>query len=153
MDWTLSLETLSWLLLTPFLTLGAVSPDVFSIHVKLIVYLRSTPFLNVHWCLDKLGKTGSTLQYINGIILLSTFFGVRICYGWYMVCFTRVTRVIFFGVLLVTMTPIYRVMVSCTRYGKSRIRSHLLSRTPCSPETLYWTRWTYSGTSKCLKQI
>lgn len=41
--------------------------------------------MNVHWCLDKLGKTGSTLQYINGIILLSTFFGVRICYGWYMV--------------------------------------------------------------------
>ncbi|KAK7693807.1 hypothetical protein QCA50_003379 [Cerrena zonata] len=51
---------------------------------RFLLWELSTPFLNIHWCLDKLGKTGSTLQYINGIILLSTFFSVRICYGWYM---------------------------------------------------------------------
>ncbi len=35
--------------------------------------------------LDKTGYTGSTFQLINGVFLLSTFFLVRIVYGWYTV--------------------------------------------------------------------
>lgn len=35
--------------------------------------------------LDKTGYTGSTFQFINGAFLLSTFFLVRIVYGWYIV--------------------------------------------------------------------
>ncbi|KAI0072276.1 DUF887-domain-containing protein [Panus rudis PR-1116 ss-1] len=51
---------------------------------RFLLWELSTPFLNIHWFLDKLGKTGSTIQYINGILLLSTFFAVRIVYGLYM---------------------------------------------------------------------
>ncbi|KNZ79336.1 hypothetical protein J132_10687 [Termitomyces sp. J132] len=41
----------------------------------------STFFLNIHWFMDKTGRTGSTAQFVNGIFLLSAFFGVRLMYG------------------------------------------------------------------------
>ncbi|KAI0705937.1 DUF887-domain-containing protein [Cytidiella melzeri] len=50
---------------------------------RFLFWELSTPFLNIHWFLDKTGKTGSTFQLINGVLLLSTFFFVRIVYGWY----------------------------------------------------------------------
>jgi len=31
--------------------------------------------------LDKTGRTGSRIQLVNGLLLLSTFFGVRLVYG------------------------------------------------------------------------
>ncbi|KDQ60907.1 hypothetical protein JAAARDRAFT_191041 [Jaapia argillacea MUCL 33604] len=48
---------------------------------RFLLWELSTPFLNIHWFLDKTNRTGSTLQLINGFFLLSTFFGVRIVYG------------------------------------------------------------------------
>ncbi|SPN97826.1 related to DUF887 domain protein [Cephalotrichum gorgonifer] len=48
-----------------------------------ILWELSTPFLNIHWFLDKLGKTGSNLQLYNGLILITTFFSCRIVYGSY----------------------------------------------------------------------
>lgn len=48
-----------------------------------ILYELSTPFLNVHWFCDKLNMTGGTLQFYNGIMLLATFFGSRLCWGTY----------------------------------------------------------------------
>jgi hypothetical protein len=61
---------------------------------------RSTPFLNIHWyqnhstpgralrltvtpfrMLDKTEQTGSPLQFVNGLILMSTFAGARLVYG------------------------------------------------------------------------
>ncbi|KAK5115949.1 hypothetical protein LTR62_000405 [Meristemomyces frigidus] len=51
--------------------------------VNFILYNLSTPFLNVHWLLDKLGKTGSNLQLVNGIALISTFFSARLVWGSY----------------------------------------------------------------------
>ncbi|KAI0819028.1 DUF887-domain-containing protein [Irpex lacteus] len=51
--------------------------------VRFLFWELSTPFLNIHWFLDKTGYTGSTFQLINGVFLLSTFFLVRIVYGWY----------------------------------------------------------------------
>lgn len=47
-------------------------------------------FLNIHWFLDKLGKTGSTLQLVNAFFLLSSYvlarltFGVYNSYSWFM---------------------------------------------------------------------
>lgn len=51
---------------------------------RFLLWELSTPFLNVHWILDKLNMTGSNLQFINGIVLLATFFCARIAYGWYL---------------------------------------------------------------------
>lgn len=51
--------------------------------VNLILYELSTPFLNIHWFMDKTGKTGSTAQLLNGILLLMTFGGSRLVWGTY----------------------------------------------------------------------
>ncbi|OAK96163.1 DUF887-domain-containing protein [Phaeosphaeriaceae sp. SRC1lsM3a] len=48
-----------------------------------ILYELSSPFLNIHWFCDKLNMTGSTLQFVNGILLLFTFFSCRLCWGTY----------------------------------------------------------------------
>lgn len=49
--------------------------------VRFLFWELSTVFLNIHWFLDKTGKTGSVLQLLNGIILLATFFCVRCIWG------------------------------------------------------------------------
>ncbi|KAK2466750.1 hypothetical protein APHAL10511_001008 [Amanita phalloides] len=49
--------------------------------VRCLVWEASTFFLNNHWFLDKIGRTGSTLQLANGLCLLLTFICVRIIYG------------------------------------------------------------------------
>ena len=43
----------------------------------------STPFLNLHWYLDKCNMTGGKAQLINGIALLVTFSGSRLVWGTY----------------------------------------------------------------------
>lgn len=48
-----------------------------------ILWELSTPFLNIHWFLDKMGKTGSAVQLYNGLVLISTFFSCRLVYGTY----------------------------------------------------------------------
>ncbi|KAJ7582983.1 TLC domain-containing protein [Mycena floridula] len=48
---------------------------------RCLLWEASTFFLNIHWFLDKTGRTGGNLQLVNGIILLVVFFGVRIVYG------------------------------------------------------------------------
>ncbi|TFK76231.1 hypothetical protein BDN72DRAFT_225444 [Pluteus cervinus] len=48
---------------------------------RFILWETSTFFLNIHWFLDKTGRTGTTFQLVNGFILLATFFGIRIVYG------------------------------------------------------------------------
>ncbi|KAL6707664.1 hypothetical protein ACN47E_003785 [Coniothyrium glycines] len=60
-----------------------------------ILYELSSPFLNIHWFCDKLNMTGSTVQFINGIVLLVTFFSCRIVWGTYQsICvFSDVYRV------------------------------------------------------------
>ncbi|KAJ2577248.1 hypothetical protein GGH19_001480 [Coemansia sp. RSA 1807] len=49
-----------------------------------IMFEASTIFLNINWWLDKLGMTGSRLQFYNASILLSLYFIVRIVFGTYM---------------------------------------------------------------------
>jgi hypothetical protein len=41
-------------------------------------------FLNIHWFLDKLSLSGTRAQWINGIILLASFFFLRIILGSYL---------------------------------------------------------------------
>ena len=41
----------------------------------------STPFLNIHWLLDKLGLTGSLLQFVNAMCLLLSYVTVRMIIG------------------------------------------------------------------------
>jgi len=67
------------------LTIYALSfkPFVSYYAVRCLLWESSTFFLNNHWFLDKTGRTGSTLQLVNGICLLVTFFFVRIVYGGY----------------------------------------------------------------------
>jgi hypothetical protein len=48
-----------------------------------VLYELSSPFLNIHWFLDKLKLTGSKYQWYNGIVLLVTFFGCRLVWGTY----------------------------------------------------------------------
>ncbi|KAH8928854.1 DUF887-domain-containing protein, partial [Atractiella rhizophila] len=48
-----------------------------------LLWELSTIFLNPHWFFDKLGMTGSRAQLINGILLLSSFFFVRLVIGTY----------------------------------------------------------------------
>lgn len=49
--------------------------------LNFVLYELSTPFLNVHWFLDKLGMTGSAFQWVNGMLLLATFGGSRLVWG------------------------------------------------------------------------
>jgi hypothetical protein len=49
--------------------------------LNFVLYELSTPFLNVHWFLDKLGYTGSWVQFVNGILLLAVFAGCRLGWG------------------------------------------------------------------------
>ncbi|KAK5987717.1 putative TLC domain-containing protein C17A2.02c [Cladobotryum mycophilum] len=48
-----------------------------------ILWELSTPFLNIHWFMDKVNMTGSKAQLYNGILLLSSFFSCRLVYGTY----------------------------------------------------------------------
>ncbi|KAH7160101.1 TLC domain-containing protein [Dactylonectria estremocensis] len=48
-----------------------------------ILWELSTPFLNVHWFMDKVNMTGSRAQLYNGLMLLFTFFCCRLVYGTY----------------------------------------------------------------------
>lgn len=49
-----------------------------------LMFEISTPFVNIHWFMDKLGMTGTLPQLINGICLIVTFFCARIMFGFYM---------------------------------------------------------------------
>lgn len=51
--------------------------------LNFILYELSTPFLNIHWFMDKLGMTGSTAQLVNGIALITTFGTSRLAWGTY----------------------------------------------------------------------
>ncbi|KAI1079403.1 TLC domain-containing protein [Whalleya microplaca] len=48
-----------------------------------ILWELSSPFLNIHWFFDKLGKTGSRAQLYNGLMLIFTFFSCRLVWGSY----------------------------------------------------------------------
>jgi hypothetical protein len=51
--------------------------------LSFILYELSTPFLNIHWFLDKFNMTGSKIQLYNGILLVSSFVLCRLIWGSY----------------------------------------------------------------------
>lgn len=51
--------------------------------LNFVLYELSTPFLNIHWFMDKFGMTGSTAQLVNGIALVTTFGASRLVWGTY----------------------------------------------------------------------
>lgn len=51
--------------------------------LNFILYELSTPFLNIHWFMDKLDMTGTTAQLVNGIALITTFGSSRLLWGTY----------------------------------------------------------------------
>ncbi|KAF8263047.1 DUF887-domain-containing protein [Lactarius quietus] len=61
--------------------LNAFRPFVAYYGARFLLWELSTPFLNIHWMLDKTGQTGSPLQLVNGLILISTFVSARLVYG------------------------------------------------------------------------
>lgn len=46
-----------------------------------ILYELSSPFLNIHWFLDKVNMTGSRAQWYNGLMLIFSFFTSRLVWG------------------------------------------------------------------------
>jgi hypothetical protein len=51
--------------------------------LSIVMWELSTPFLNIHWFLDKLGLTGSRIQFVNALCLLLTYVIVRMTFGVY----------------------------------------------------------------------
>lgn len=55
-----------------------------------LLWEASTPFLNFHWFMDKVGLTGSVYQLVNAVFLLSSYilarltFGVINSYSWFL---------------------------------------------------------------------
>ncbi|KAJ3411164.1 hypothetical protein HDV05_002678 [Chytridiales sp. JEL 0842] len=62
---------------------GAQKPFLQYYGTIFLMFELSTPFLNIHWFCDKTGRTGSTLQWVNGMVLLFVFFVARIVFGLY----------------------------------------------------------------------
>ncbi|PWN24578.1 hypothetical protein BDZ90DRAFT_247354 [Jaminaea rosea] len=48
-----------------------------------LLWELSTPFLNIHWFMDKCGLTGSSYQLINAFFLLSSYIVARLTFGVY----------------------------------------------------------------------
>lgn len=67
----------------PALTVSLQRPFVNYYTPTFILYELSSPFLNIHWFLDKVNMTGSRLQWYNGMALLSVFFCCRLVWGTY----------------------------------------------------------------------
>ncbi|TPX45269.1 hypothetical protein SeMB42_g04075 [Synchytrium endobioticum] len=61
----------------------AFKPFLMYFAAPFLLFELSTPFLNVNWFCDKLGMTGSILQLANGVMLMISFFCVRLVYGVY----------------------------------------------------------------------
>lgn len=64
----------SLLVYHPFLMFGGL---------PFLIWEASTPFLNIHWFLDKTGRTGSLAQLINSVFLIGSYIGIRLILGLY----------------------------------------------------------------------
>ncbi|KAI8893995.1 TLC domain-containing protein [Globomyces pollinis-pini] len=58
-------------------------PYTHSFGKTFLLFEVSTIFLNIHWFCDKTGRSGSTLQWINGMCLLASFLFFRLIWGTY----------------------------------------------------------------------
>jgi hypothetical protein len=81
--------------------------------------------------LDKTGQTGSPLQLVNGLILISTFACARLCYGSIIVRLSFDLRVQWFSGYHLTA----RILASHTNFSKRYSRCATGSRVPFSRVT------------------
>lgn len=135
-----------WLLQRPF---TAPYAPVF------ILYELSSPFLNIHWALDKLDMTGSNTQLVNGVFLMSSFFGSRLVWGvWKSYCvFSDVFRAIAFQE-----TPAGKAWLKATSLAqptagasiKDLSASAEVMRYVNGKEIPYWYAITYLGSNAIL---
>ncbi|KAK9766046.1 hypothetical protein K7432_005166 [Basidiobolus ranarum] len=65
------------------LGISSYRPYLMYFGCNFLMFELSTPFLNFHWFMDKLGYTGSILQIINGVILIIVFFCARLIWGFW----------------------------------------------------------------------
>jgi len=66
--------------------MAVVTPFVLFFGVFFIQYEFSTPFVNLHWILDKVGFKNEMIKMINGALVIIVFFVVRIVFGIYYSC-------------------------------------------------------------------
>ncbi|KAF1845489.1 DUF887-domain-containing protein [Cucurbitaria berberidis CBS 394.84] len=92
-----------------------------------ILYELSSPFLNIHWFCDKLNMTGTTLQLVNGIVLLFTFFSCRIVWGTYQSVhvFRDVYRAYTAGAVTLS-DPVYGKLNNSTVVGNAGFKHDIL---------------------------
>ncbi|RIB03284.1 DUF887 family protein [Gigaspora rosea] len=83
-----------------------------------LMYEISTPFLNMHWFMDKLGLSDTLPHKINGICLLTSFFLARIVYGFYMSC-----QVYFAVMPVISQIPTFL----CILYGTANVMLNCLN--------------------------
>jgi len=60
-----------------------VKPFILFFGVFFILFEFSTPFVNLHWLMDKVGIKNQLIIKINGALVLIAFFVVRIVFGLY----------------------------------------------------------------------
>ena len=84
----------------------------------------STPFVNIHWFLNKLDKAGSTFQIVNGVLLVVTFASCRLLWGSYL-------TVVFFRDVW---TALHAPQPSWTEYNYSPVEKPLI----LEPQAPWW---------------
>ncbi|KAJ1801165.1 hypothetical protein LPJ59_000522 [Coemansia sp. RSA 2399] len=62
----------------------SIKPSLQYYGASFIMFETSTIFLNINWWMDKLGLTGSRLQFYNASALLFLYLTIRIMFGTYM---------------------------------------------------------------------
>ncbi|KAG8885564.1 hypothetical protein FRB97_000472 [Tulasnella sp. 331] len=64
-----------------FIYISGYRPFAVYFGPRALIWELSTPFLNMHWFFDKVGMTGSIWQLVNGLVLVTVFFCVRLVFG------------------------------------------------------------------------
>lgn len=115
-----------------------------------ILYELSSPFLNIHWFLDKLSLTGSNIQLVNGIFLLSSFFGCRLIWGSYssLRVFIDVFRAIRRGALV----PISTTHDFATTKPSANPADEIM-RFAAGKDVPIWLAGSYLGANICLNGL
>ncbi|KAI9805084.1 MAG: hypothetical protein M1825_000918 [Sarcosagium campestre] len=110
--------------------------------MNFILYELSTPFLNIHWFLDKFGMTGSRIQFYNGMVLLATFGSSRLLWGTYQ------SIQIYQDVWKALQASPGSIDTNITKSGTSAAAQFLPASGEQSVPT--WLAWTYLGSNTLL---
>lgn len=107
--------------------------------VAFVLYAMSTPFLNLHWYLDKCNMTGGNAQLVNGVALLASFFGSRLVWGTYQ------SVMVYQDILAILQPNVGEGLGSSTRTGDSGVM-----RFSDGKVLPLWLAYTYLGSNTLL---